>query len=76
LLATAKEGLQASTDSIDQRNFAALAFHAEQNLGHKDRAEYYLRLIFSLEPGSGRARELWRQLNGTDPPQEIQYPGT
>lgn len=76
LLATANEGLLASPNSIDQRNFASLAFHAEKNLGHKDRAEHYLRLIFSLEPGSPRATQLWLQLNGKLPPQEIQYPGT
>ncbi len=76
LIPVVDQGIKVSSDSIDVRNFAALGFHAEQNLGHKDRAEAYLRVIFSLEPGSARARELWRQLNGTLPPQDIQYPGT
>lgn len=76
LVAVANEGIQVSTDSIDIRNFCALGFHAEKRLGHRERAEHYLRVIFSLEPGSPRAVELWRQLNGSPPPQDIQYPGT
>lgn len=76
LVAVADQGIKVSRDSIDIRNFSALAFHAEKNLGHRERAEHYLRLIFSQEPGSPRAVELWRQLNGSPPPQDIQYPGT
>lgn len=76
LVTVANQGLAASTDSIDQRNFCGLGFHAEEKLGHKQQAEHYLRLIFALEPGSPRAVELWKQLNGVPPPQDIQYPGT
>ncbi len=68
-------GLAATTDRVDTLNFSRLGFRAEQRLGHPDRAEYYLRLMFSVAPGDPVAASLWQELRGAPPPPDVLYPG-
>lgn len=68
-------GLAATVDRVDTLNLSRLGFRSELKLGHPDRAEYYLRLMFSVMPGDPAAASLWKELRGVPPPPDVLYPG-
>ncbi|GMU57231.1 MAG: hypothetical protein AMXMBFR33_63770 [Candidatus Xenobia bacterium] len=64
------------TDPLMVRNLCRLGFHSSLSLGHKEKAESYLRLMFLVADGDVTAVVLWKQLYGDDsmPPQHILHP--